>query len=274
MAGGSRRPARRAGHCDLAAGQQPHAAADCAALTRQAELDAAQGQAVLDQQWQQLLGNDPDTVIATLAEALEDNEAPSAPLGWPATRSPWSSSSRQKARSRRGCRGGTQAGNLTLRKLPKGERASLYTLFGAGHALIDRELYLPKSWTADAARCAAAGIPAGTAFATKPQLARRMIARALDAGTPAAWVTGDESMALTRACVLTWNDARPVTCWRWPPLTGLPPARASARPASSPRTCRGGRGSGTPQVTAPKATAGMTGPGWSSTPAGPVTAGC
>ncbi len=62
----------------------------------------------------------------------------------------------------------------------------------AGHALIDRELYLPRSWTADPARCAAAGIPGGTAFATKPKLARRMIARALDAGTPAAWVTGDE----------------------------------------------------------------------------------
>ena len=62
----------------------------------------------------------------------------------------------------------------------------------AGHALIDRELYLPRSWTADPARCAAAGIPAGTAFATKPKLARAMIARALDAGTPAAWVTGDE----------------------------------------------------------------------------------
>jgi SRSO17 transposase len=62
----------------------------------------------------------------------------------------------------------------------------------AGHALIDRELYLPRSWIADLARCAAAGIPAGTAFATKPRLARRMIARALDAGTPAAWVTGDE----------------------------------------------------------------------------------
>jgi SRSO17 transposase len=62
----------------------------------------------------------------------------------------------------------------------------------AGHALIDRELYLPRSWTADPARCAAAGIPEGTAFATKPKLARRMIARALDAGTPAAWVTGDE----------------------------------------------------------------------------------
>ena len=62
----------------------------------------------------------------------------------------------------------------------------------AGHALIDRELYLPKSWAGDEARCAAAGVPAGTVFATKPKLARRMIARTLDAGIPAAWVTGDE----------------------------------------------------------------------------------
>ena len=62
----------------------------------------------------------------------------------------------------------------------------------AGHALIDRELYLPRSWIGDPARCAAAGIPAPAAFATKPALARRMLARALDAGTPAAWVTGDE----------------------------------------------------------------------------------
>ena len=61
-----------------------------------------------------------------------------------------------------------------------------------GHALIDRELYLPRSWTSDPARCAAAGIPGKTAFATKPRLARAMIARALDSGTPAAWVTGDE----------------------------------------------------------------------------------
>jgi SRSO17 transposase len=62
----------------------------------------------------------------------------------------------------------------------------------AGHALIDRELYLPKSWIADAGRCAAAGIPGEAAFATKPKLARAMIARALDADVPAAWITGDE----------------------------------------------------------------------------------
>ena len=62
----------------------------------------------------------------------------------------------------------------------------------AGHALIDRELYLPRSWIADPGRCRAAGIPEGTAFATKPALARRMLARTLDARVPAGWVAGDE----------------------------------------------------------------------------------
>ena len=62
----------------------------------------------------------------------------------------------------------------------------------AGTAFIDRALYLPRSWAGDLARCQAAGVPGGTAFATKPALARQMIAQALDAGTPAAWATGDE----------------------------------------------------------------------------------
>jgi len=62
----------------------------------------------------------------------------------------------------------------------------------AGHALIDRELYLPRSWIDDPARCAAAGVPAGGAFATKPALATAMLTRALDAGVPAGWVAGDE----------------------------------------------------------------------------------
>jgi SRSO17 transposase len=61
-----------------------------------------------------------------------------------------------------------------------------------GHGLIDRELYLPKSWTDDPGRCRAAGIPGTVKFATKAALARKMIARALDAGVPAAWVAGDE----------------------------------------------------------------------------------
>lgn len=62
-----------------------------------------------------------------------------------------------------------------------------------GRALIDRRLYLPKdTWCANEQRRRQAGIPEQTAFATKPQLAREMIVAALDAGTPADWVTADE----------------------------------------------------------------------------------
>jgi SRSO17 transposase len=61
-----------------------------------------------------------------------------------------------------------------------------------GRAFIDRELYLPRSWTNDPARCRAARVPAQVGFQTKPQLARVMLERALDAGVPAVWVTADE----------------------------------------------------------------------------------
>jgi SRSO17 transposase len=60
-----------------------------------------------------------------------------------------------------------------------------------GQALLDRELYLPKEWMNDPARCQQAGIPANRRLATKPQLARGMLARTLAAGIPARWVAGD-----------------------------------------------------------------------------------
>src|SRR5579871_782335 len=59
------------------------------------------------------------------------------------------------------------------------------------HTLVDRELYLPKSWTEDSERCQAAGVPERVIFATKPELAARMLWRTLDAGLTATWVTGD-----------------------------------------------------------------------------------
>jgi SRSO17 transposase len=68
-----------------------------------------------------------------------------------------------------------------------------------GHAFLDRELYLPKVWAEDAERRREAGVPAGVEFRTKPQLARQMLARALDAGVPAAWVSGDEVYGSTYA---------------------------------------------------------------------------
>jgi SRSO17 transposase len=61
-----------------------------------------------------------------------------------------------------------------------------------GHALIDRELYIPASWTDDRDRCRAAGIPDDIEFATMPQLAQAMLARALDAGVRFGWFTADE----------------------------------------------------------------------------------
>ena len=72
-----------------------------------------------------------------------------------------------------------------------------------GHALIDRELYLPKSWTGDPARCEAAGIPGHAAFATKPELARLMIERAVSTRAPFAWVAADEA----------YGDNGPLRTW-------------------------------------------------------------
>jgi SRSO17 transposase len=62
-----------------------------------------------------------------------------------------------------------------------------------GHALIDRELYLPESWTADRDRCRAAGVPDEVGFATKPRQAMAMLQRAITAGVPFGWVTADEA---------------------------------------------------------------------------------
>lgn len=76
-----------------------------------------------------------------------------------------------------------------------------------GHAFIDRALYLPKSWTGDPARLAAAHVPETAAFATKPALAVQMIQRALAAEVPFSWVAadavygvGDIELSLRRAC--------------------------------------------------------------------------
>ena len=62
---------------------------------------------------------------------------------------------------------------------------------GRGHALIDRELYLPQEWADDRARRRGTGVPAGVGFATKIALAERMVRRAVAAGAPARWVTAD-----------------------------------------------------------------------------------
>ncbi|MGW1800134.1 IS701 family transposase [Streptomyces sp. NPDC001984] len=61
-----------------------------------------------------------------------------------------------------------------------------------GHVAVDRELHIPRSWTCDPDRCRAAGLGEDPVFATKPELAARMIGRFLDAGHRVGWVAGDE----------------------------------------------------------------------------------
>jgi len=91
-----------------------------------------------------------------------------------------------------------------------------------GHAFIDRALYLPKAWTGDPERMAAAYVPAEISFATKPQLAARMIERAVTAEVPFNWVAADTvygvdiEMALRRAgkgYVLGTHATQPYSSW-------------------------------------------------------------
>ena len=78
-----------------------------------------------------------------------------------------------------------------------------------GRTLLDRELYLPRVWADDLERRREAGVPEKVAFRTKPQLARRMLERALESGVPFGWVTGDEVYGNDRNLRL-WLERRDV----------------------------------------------------------------
>lgn len=63
---------------------------------------------------------------------------------------------------------------------------------GKGHVFLDRRLYLPEEWTADAERRARAKIPQEVVFQTKPEQAVDMLQHAWQQGVPMRWVAGDE----------------------------------------------------------------------------------
>jgi SRSO17 transposase len=111
-----------------------------------------------------------------------------------------------------------------------------------GQTLLDRELYLPQEWAADMQRRREAGVPAQVEFATKPQLAKTMLARALEADVPRRWVTADEVYGSDRrlrrwleeqeqAFVLAVSSNEPLWCDIG---RGLRQERAAAMGASVP----------------------------------------
>ena len=99
---------------------------------------------------------------------------------------------------------------------------------GQGRTLIDRELYLPKSWIADRDRCREAAVPDTVEFATKAVLAQQMLGRALDAGVPAAWVTADEAYGQDYK-FRTWCEQRRIGYVVAVPRSQTTPSRCSAR---------------------------------------------
>ncbi|MEU1827557.1 IS701 family transposase [Streptomyces abikoensis] len=78
-----------------------------------------------------------------------------------------------------------------------------------GRALIDRELYVPASWTDDRERCQDAGIPDEVPFATKTEHFKAMLNRAMEAGVPFAWVTADEAYGQSKS-LRWWMEQRAV----------------------------------------------------------------
>jgi SRSO17 transposase len=122
-----------------------------------------------------------------------------------------------------------------------------------GHALIDRALYLPRDWTRDPARRAAAHVPPDVSFATKPRLAADMIKRAASAKVPFSWVVGDTvygvgeiEMLLRQAgrgYVLGANATDQFNSWgRLPVVAGTAEAIAHGLDASAWRRLSAGEG--------------------------------
>ena len=77
-----------------------------------------------------------------------------------------------------------------------------------GHVFLDRELYRPQAWTDDVERGERAGMPPERPCATKPQLARQMLERALDGAVPTAWVAGESVYGENRP-LREWLAERP-----------------------------------------------------------------
>ncbi len=122
-----------------------------------------------------------------------------------------------------------------------------------GHAFIDRALYLPKAWTDDRDRLAAAHVPQSVRFATKPTLALTMIERAIAQNVPFSWVAadsvygvGDIEMALKRAAkgyVLGVNANHSFRSWGKPlAVAGTAKDIAEALPENAWRRLSAGEG--------------------------------
>lgn len=117
----------------------------------------------------------------------------------------------------------------------------------AGHTLLDERLYLPEEWATDAARRAAAGVPAGVVFRTKPELGLELI-RTVGPQVRHGWVTFDEGYGKDPAFLSGLEELNeryigevPKSCrgWLQRPEVQEPPAGRSGRARRKARVAPG-----------------------------------
>jgi hypothetical protein len=124
--------ARKAAKATAAANAAAAIAAEQARAIAQHEAQ----QRDLDAAWARLLGNDPDTVLATLEDAFEDNEAPSAAVAVEQGEVSLLVLVPDEAAVPDRTPTTTEAGNLSLKKMTKADRAELYKELVCGHILV------------------------------------------------------------------------------------------------------------------------------------------
>lgn len=204
------------------------AAVEIAEENARARQERERAQAELDQRWHALGANDPDVVLATLAEAFEDNEAPAAPVGVDGDevaivvlvpgldvvpeRMPQT----------------TAAGNLSMPKLPKAKRADFYKLVVCGHLLATCRETFAVAPGAASVRAAVIRLSERDAYGRRrPEclLAGRFARGAFDgvqwATTDAARIVADTSTDLLFRGVGQAKELAPLDLTKQPELAAL-----------------------------------------------------
>jgi len=178
--------------------------------------------------WSALLRNDPEVVLSVLGEAFEDNEAPAAAVGVDGSEVALVvlAPSIEMIPERKPDQ--TPAGNLTLKKLTKSERASFHSTAVASYVLITVKEALAVAPALFACRIVALQHAGNDAYG-QPRVDVLMAAR-FERGrlqgvhwntTAAVRIVSDTATELVANFRRTTGEMQPVSLEREPEISGL-----------------------------------------------------
>lgn len=130
----------------------------------------------------------------------------------------------------------------------------------SGRALVDRELYLPKSWTSDRERCQAAKILDERGFATEGDWPGTSSAAASPRACPPLGSPRTRPTGRTGTSADYSNSSASVTSWRYPSHSRSSPWPGSGASISSSKMPQRMPGRSCPAVTGQRARGLTTGP--------------